>query len=213
MFGLSRTSDKEQKTQTIDPSKILFTVPTLSDDIAPLEQLEGPPSKDALVLHEDDWCQVEFLPRDRLVALQRIFQEYKAFELANRTNHGWRNVYVRKLQRTPLITGADALHRLESLLGIGTGPAPILHSSGTIIGRPVNGFSIELGGTITLYGYTTMDGIPVLAASVGPQPDDRLLTNAFLKLHHDAGLILVDWKQQFVLMGASTSGEIKVWRP
>jgi hypothetical protein len=213
MLGLSKADDSGQKIQTIDASRILYSVPTLSDDLAPMEQLDGTLPKDTFAFHEDDWCQVEFLPKDRIAELQRILKEYKAFEAANRTKQGWRSVYVRKIQRSPLITGADALRRLETLLGAKAGQSPILYSSGAITGHVVNGFSIPLGGNITLYGYTTEDGIPVLAASVGAHPDDRLLVNTFVKLNTEAGLVLVDWKQQMALVGSTPSGEIEALRP
>src|SRR5215469_9023072 len=91
---------------TIDPNRILFTVPTISNDLAALEPV-GEADGDAF--HEDDWSQIEFFPKQQLATVQRMLEAYKPFEAANRVEHGWRNVYVRKIDRTPVIPGSDAV--------------------------------------------------------------------------------------------------------
>ena len=49
--------------------------------------------------------------------------------------------------------------------------AVALFSSSTIGGQVKDGFTISLGGNVALYGYTNDEGIPVLGASVGQNPD------------------------------------------
>jgi hypothetical protein len=93
------------------------------------------------------------------------------------------------------------------------GPAPVLLSAGSIPGRVKGGFSLELGRDVTMYGYATPDGIPVLGALLGHDPDHHKLIEAFIKLNAAEGLVLVDWRQQFVLESADADGNIKVWRP
>lgn len=80
----------------MDPSKILFSVPTISDDLGPVEKVELPLPDSTFTLHEDDWCLVEFYSVARLPELKRMLTEYKAFEAKNRTSSGWKNVYVRR---------------------------------------------------------------------------------------------------------------------
>lgn len=195
---------------TIDPHSILFTVPTISNDLAALEPVGEADGDD---FHEDDWSQIEFFPKQQLATVQRMLGEYKPFEAANRTKHGWRNVYVRKIDRTPVIAGGDAVARLEAMLALKAGSAPVLLSSGSVAGRVVNGFSLTLGSDVMLYGYATPAGIPVLGALLGDDPDQRKLIEAFIKLNAAAGLILVDWVQQFVLEAADSDENLKMWRP
>jgi hypothetical protein len=57
-------------------------VPTISNDLAPLERLENEPHPTDFVFHEDEWSQVEVCPKSRLVEVQRMLKEYKAFEAA-----------------------------------------------------------------------------------------------------------------------------------
>jgi hypothetical protein len=59
------------------------------------------------------------------------------------------------------------------------------------------GFSLRLGGSVTLYGYAIPAGIPVLAALLGDNPDDHRLVEAFARLNAAEELVLVDWRQQF----------------
>lgn len=211
--GLSRPDAKGQEVQTMDPSKMLFSVPTISDDLGPVEKVELPLPDSTFTLHEDDWCLVEFYSVARLPELKRMLTEYKAFEAKNRTSSGWKNVYVRRIERTPVMVGSGALERLSSLLGTTAGDAPVLHSTTALTGRVVQGFSMALGGNIRLYGYAANEGLHVVAASVGEHPDDQMLTSAFAKLHKEEGLVLVDWKNQFILVGLSDGGHIDVWKP
>jgi len=140
--------------QTIDPRQVLFSVPTISNELAPLDPASTQPSQTDFAFHEDDWTQVEFLPTSQLPVVQRLLQEYKTFEAANRARHGWHNTYVRKFARIDVIRGTNALKQLESILEAKAGPAPVLLSSNAVTGRVTNGFSVPFGRSVTLYGYT-----------------------------------------------------------
>ncbi len=212
-IGATGSAQSPQKIQNIDPKTILFSIPTLSDDIAPLERVDGPANKTDLIFHEDDWSQVEFLPKSLVPEIQRMLKEYKSFEQAQRVRSGWRNVYIRKVPREPLFTSPESVQQLEKLLGAKAGLAPILFSTSKTGGRVKDGFTLPLGGNVVLYGYTTGQGILVLGASVGSNPDDSKLARAFINLNSNCGLVLVDWRAQMLLISADTAGQIQVWKP
>ena len=213
LVGVTGSAQPATKPQSIDPKTILFSIPTLSDDIAALEPMDRATNGKDLAFHEDDWAQVEFLPASLLPEIQRMLKEYKAFEQTNRVRSGRRNVYVRKIQRKPLVSGPQAVQQLEKILEAKAVGALVLFSSGTSGGRVKDGFTLPLGGNVTLYGYTTPEGIRVLGASVGQNPDDIKLSQAFIKLSSASSLVLVDWRAQMVLISANASGQIDVWRP
>lgn len=213
LAGFAGTAQAQPKVQALDPKTILFTTPTISNDLAQLEPVHIAPSNGDLVFHEDEWSQVEFFPRSQLGEVQRLLKEYKPFERAQRVQNGWREVYVRRIRRVPVLSGADATHQLEVLLGAKAGAAPMLFSSGTVSGSVKSGFSLPLGGNVTLYGYQDSQGIPILGAIIGSNPDDSKLTKAFMRLNSDRDLILVDWRAQFVLVSVSSSGQIEAWQP
>ena len=70
-LGTSGSVSAAQEPQSIDPRRVLFSVPTISNDLAPLEQVKTKPSRTDFAFHEDDWAQVEFLPRSQLPVVQR----------------------------------------------------------------------------------------------------------------------------------------------
>jgi hypothetical protein len=212
-IGVASPAHGQPKVQTMDPKAILYSTPTLSNDIAELVPVLAKPGSSDFVFHEDEWSQVEFLPKSQLPEVQRLLKEFKSFEQEHRAQYGWRQVYVRRLQRLPVISGDQPLQQLEAVLGVHAGEAPMLFSSGTVSGRVRNGFSLPLGGNVTLYGYTEGTAIRVLGAIVGRNPDNFKLVQAFMKLNASAGLILVDWRAQQVLVSVAPSGSIQAWRP
>jgi hypothetical protein len=212
-LGAAKAAQPQQTLQYIDPNSILFTTPTISDDLAPLEALARKPTETDFQFHEDEWSQVELLPQEQLSEVQRMLTEYKSFEREHRTQYGWRKVYVRKIQRLPVVSGPQPIQQLERLLGVQAGPAPLLYSSGAGAGSVKDGFSLPLGGGVTLYGYLADQAVPVLGALVDTNPDDLKLTQAFMKLNAAQGLVLVDWRSQFVLVSVDPTGQVDVWRP
>jgi hypothetical protein len=213
LFGASSLTTADREAQMMDPNSILFTVPTISNDLAPLDPVRGKPRQSDFAFHEDEWSQVEFFANGQLAMVQRMLKEYKPFESANRAKYGWRNAYVREIDRAIVISGGEAVARLESIFGSKTGPTPVLFSTTSITGRVKNGFSLPLGGSVTLYGYATLAGIPVLGALIGDNPNHHKLVEALLKLNAAEGLVLVDWRQQMVLESVRPDGNIGVWRP
>lgn len=209
LFGKSTSENNH----FVDPKQILFTIPTLSDDHAPLEPLREKPSDKDFAFHEDEWCQIEFFPRCQLATIQQLLKEYKQFEQAHRVQQGWSQVYLRKIPRVPVVSAARPLEKLEGQLHLNIGSAPILFTYSAISGRVKHGFTISLGGNITLYGYVDDEKIPVLGVSVGSDPENSRLIDAFMNLHASDGLLLVDWRAQLLIMEARSVSEVEVWQP
>ena len=205
--------EKSKNIQFVDPKKILFSVPTLSDDIAELMPLNEKPNSKDFGFNEDEWCQIEFFPKNQLEIIQQTLREYKRFEQEHRVNEGWNDVYIRKIQRIPVLSDIHPTEKLEKLLGVKVSAAPFLFTSSAISGKVKNGFTIHLGGNIVIYGYVDKENIPVLGANVGENPDDSRLTNAFMKLNASAGLLLVDWRSQLLVIDTNNASNVKIWRP
>lgn len=198
---------------SVDPSAILYSLPTISSDLPPLEPPDEAPSGSDMFIEEDMWSQIEFLCNDRQQELQHILGEYAAVERANRMDAGWRQIYVCKLARPPVIPGIDALASLEKSLKLEAGRAPLIYSSQKISGKVRNGFSFKLEGNVSLYGFFDEQGINTLGATLGHMADSSKLTDAFAKLHADFGLMLIDWCAQVALVSVNANGQIDVLRP
>ena len=147
------------------------------------------------------------------MTIQQTLKAYKQFEQTHRVHQGWSEAYLRKIQRIPVLSAARPLEKVERLFGVEASAAPILFTFSEISGCVKNGFTIPLGGNITLYGYVDNGNVPVLGASVGRDLDDSHLMDAFMKLNASDGLLLVDWYAQLLIIEASSAFEVEVWQP
>lgn len=203
----------EPPTQMVAPKTIMFSMPTVAaDDIEfamPTEEsFQGAPQ-----FHEDEWCQLEFFPHGQLAEIQRRLVEYKAFEEKHRVRHGWNNIYARKIPRESVVQGSDAPSAVATSVGAVTRPSPILTTSSRPLGQVKNGFTLELPGSVLLYGLATSEGINALGATVARGGDDTQLTQAYMTLFQKHGLLLVDWRAQLLLQSVDEKGGINMWRP
>jgi hypothetical protein len=197
----------------INPKTIRFTMPTVAADdirfVMPTkESFEGAPQ-----FHEDEWCQPEFFPLSMLAEIQRMLSEYKAFEKKNRTQYGWNEIYARRIKRSAVIGGGDAVNEIAETVNATQLPAPILTTASSPLGQVKDGFTLELPGSVTLYGLRTAQNVSMLGAIVAHGGDNSQLTKVFAALAKKHQLILVDWRAQQVLVSVSDAGGINAWHP
>ena len=199
--------------QRIDPSEILYSVPTIANSLPPLTSIENDDELTIFPIHEDDWSQIEFLHPSQLQEVQQEMREFSVFETKNRRGVGWQNIYLRKFVHKPLFSSIRPKKKLLEVLGTEDGNPPIIHSSREITGLVKNGFTSSIGSGIVLYGYTQGMKVSGLGASIDENPDNEALVSVFSKLNAKWSLVLVDWHSQFILTGVAESGQIEVWRP
>ena len=111
------TNGAETGHKAIDTASIRYSMPTVAADILTFVMPTRASFEGAPQFHEDEWCQIEFLPAEGLKALQATLVEYKVFEKANRLQYGWSQIFARQLDRGPLIKGSDAVRQLADLFG------------------------------------------------------------------------------------------------
>lgn len=211
--GLGAATAAGAPVQTLDASKLLYSMSTLSGENAPVSPVAQVQSTDFL-FHEDEWRQVEFFPRSRLSEIQSKLSELKAFAAANARASGWSQIYLRKVKPAPVVRRPNALSTIARSLNTTVMPSPVLfYGQNSVVGRITNGFSLPLGRGITLYGISDPAGIQVLAANVADGGDDQTLVRAFATLSASDQLIIVDWRAQLVLVAMAKDGNVEVWRP
>lgn len=211
-IGISSVVHADQTVKMVDPKTIRFTMPTVSADtiqfvVPSKESFEGAPQ-----FQEDEWGQLEFFPKARLTEIQSMLKEFKTFERKNRTQYGWNDIFARKISRTPVLPPGVTTADLSSLVSGQLKPAPILGTASRALGQVKEGFAIKLGTNAHLYGISNSKGITVLGAHLAGA-DDMLLTKAFKQLSERYGLILVDWRQQLVLVSMAPNGKLDAWKP
>jgi len=199
--------------QTVDPNTILYSTPSLPNELPPLVSVDVDGDAPIFPIHEDDWSKIEFFNKNQLSEVKALLTEYKEFEEQNRKEVGWQNVYVRYFVPKPLYSAIRPTQKILNILSAQEGNKPIIHSSNAINGLIKNGFSVQVGNDVVLYGYTEGMKLNALGASLGENPDNQSLVNAFVKLNNELELMLIDWHSQFILTGLDESGQILMWQP
>lgn len=202
---------KDATPQALDPADILYSMPTVAGDALAFVPPDPSAAEDVPAFHEDDWCQLEFWPGAALAAVQRELTAYKAFEEAHRVPQGWSALHVRHLVRPVLVPGPGAVQRLADPFATLPGPAPILTTASQALGQVVDGFTIRPSSDVLLHGLANASGVIALGAML--DGDDLQLSTVFAELHAAFGLMLVDWRQQFVLVAVEPGGDFSIWRP
>lgn len=203
-------SRKDVPPQRLDPAEVLYSMPTIAGDALQFRAPDPATADGAPQFHEDEWCQLEFWPAAALTQLQRALAEYKAFELAHRLPNGWSALHVRHLDRPVLVQAPGAVQRLADQFATLPMAAPILTTSAQALGQVVGGFAIQPSSDVLLHGLADAGGVRVLGATL--DGDDMQLSAVFATLHAAFGLVLVDWRQQFVLTAVEANGDFSVWQ-
>ena len=189
-----------EKTQTINPSDLLFSLPTLCDGLPPLSSPVETVPGDAVQLDEDDWRQVEFVSSVDSKSVNRELAELREFKVANQAGPGWKNVYVRSSR-------PEAVHaskvELSRILELAHSSAPPLRLFLRTMGKTAEvrgGFAIPVGERTVLYGHT-VDGI---AVSLNLHASAKGLEASAVKslisgISRTFDLVVVDWYRAEVL--------------
>ena len=175
---------------SIDPKSILFSLPTLCDQLPPL--LPGVPQlpPGAYRLHEDDWRQVEFVSApDRAIA-EKELGELRNFKMANQVGQAWKAVYVRKSRSGAILSSRVPFARVVEIVN----SQPVGPLFLDTMGAPAQvqgGFVLRLSPDAVLYGFQ-QDGVVVSlnldGCGNGPYPKAPLS-----QLCREFKLVLVDW--------------------
>lgn len=164
-----------RKLLRVDPKDILFSLPTLENTAPPMEDAGG--DGDAVLLHEDDWRQVELIAADLEPAIAAELAEIRRVH-AERDGIGFRRLHVRERIPEPLrgtAIGIDAVGRgrrrpigFRDHAGVVTGGFAFDVDDGAIYGR-------EDGGRVVVLGAWRAD------------------PEVLIELARAHGLVVVDW--------------------
>ncbi len=182
---------KLRRLELADPDKVLFSLPTIDTHPPEPGDKECPADK-KLVVHEDDWRQIEFvsmshLPgiRSELSAIERVYQEC-------REGAGFRRIHPREEIGAPLFDTLLDLRKAKkelgsrkTLKGFSVGESPLLAA---------HSFAFETNLGMTFFGLRTNNTANSLCCSVHTQPNDPVKAArklaAFTAKHR---LVFVDW--------------------
>lgn len=166
-----------RKVQYVDPATILFSIPTVAD-LIPEEEVAGGSMANALILLEDDWLQLELVPRQLLPSLAAELTGVKEVLTNGREKTGFKRAHVRKAVPLPFATHPLALTTLQHTFGAERPLAYRGHSN------PLkNCFAFGLSSGAWLYGQSAAGQVIALGTTTH---DDEVLNRL-------EGLALIDW--------------------
>lgn len=186
-------------TESIDPSKILFSLPAITGDaLPPIAAGTSKLGGEVIEIHEDDWRQIEWVPASAINAVESELDSVRGIYEMEREGQAFRKCHLRS--SIPALLPACSLQFSEFREAIGPhvkwlagfayeGAAGVVDKS----------FAVRLLSSIELFGvaYGVIESICFANthANNAPEPDVRGL--ATFAAAHD--LLLVDWCRVLVL--------------
>lgn len=180
----------KQEIFNIDPTKVLFGLPTISSDMALVEDVAS--LENVLVLHEDDWRQFEFLSASLHELVQQEVQDILAIYHTQREESGFKQIHVRKRIAEPLLDVALPLESLAQAFGVEKRFSGVAfnNAAATI----VNGFAWQTASGWIFWGQTDAQGNLAVLCLLPPHDADAAIMakkiDDFVLAH---ALLLIDW--------------------
>lgn len=140
--------------QTVNPKDILFSLPTINDRMCALQKaqsLEG-----MLVIHEDDWRQVEFVSEKLLGDVETEFKSIRTIYETKRKGVGFTGMHIRKLIEMPIEDGVIPYAALKNLFNISKEFSGFGISSYMAVAE--HGFAFETKNGLRFYGVLNQEG-------------------------------------------------------
>ena len=174
------------------PGDILFSLPTISDDIGKPEG-QALPSDSIFGLHEDDWRQVEFVSETFAMQISEELSDVQEIWKNQKTGLAFRKVHVRKRIPDPMAGSSLSLADLKRLV------PPVKNYNGVGFRRTrgivAHSFAWAVDRTLTIWGVCDeLENITRLCLSGSPESKDTLaISDTFSVLTKQHRLHLVDW--------------------
>lgn len=190
------------KVISIDTDDILYSIPTLSNDVINLADIdcvtdfEVNESEKAFI-HPDDWRQIEFVSKDNLTTINNEIKNINNVYLDQKRNNtipGFKNIYIRTLS-VPLMHADLTLNNLLSFFNISNRNYLAFPEKSNIV---KNGFFICLDNC-GIYGIfdknEIIKSIGILINSKPTKDEISSLIN-YGNVHN---LIMVDWIRMAII--------------
>lgn len=180
--------------QMVAPQDILYTLPTICNDLGALVATVSSDSQN-FEMHEDDWRQIELISKTHS---KEIETELAGVEEVIRTkcvNSAFQAIFVRKLIKSPLRGVQLTRSELDSYFSCRTRYDGIAYyvTSGTIPGAVKNGFAFQADSDSVAYGIETDGRVDVVGLQIPVTAKiDKLIDSLALVLS-EKELLFVDW--------------------
>lgn len=170
------------KVQMIDPRELLFSLPTISDEISETENIS---IENLFTIHEDDWRQWEFISKKYNSELKQELDSVIEIYENHRAGIGFDKVHIRELIKKPLIDKSIRIEEFSQTLNItkksdGFGLADR--------GKVKDSFAFQIAEGMTFYGQTANNLITVLCVQ---NNENSIQTIEQIAKRYE--IVFVDW--------------------
>ena len=154
--GRLRLVMRRVKLTTIDPREVLFSLPTISDELPAIAPDSTKLGRDVLELREDDWRQTEFVSASLGDAVETCLAAVRNVYEVQRDGVGFKNLHVRREVPRPLDDTHLTLDDLRDAVG---GRAAWLDgiAFAGVAGVVAGGYAVRLLSSLELYGLADGD--------------------------------------------------------
>lgn len=200
--------------KTIDPSQLLYSLPTICDRMAPLEPAQKPPTSDDLAFHEDDWRQIEFVPLADSEYIAAKLADLRQFKTAHQSGPGWTSTYVRPDHQTGFQTLALKFSDLCDAVSVKPRDLYIFQSSKESSQHVPGGFSFHFDGDLSLYGFQVNGIVYALGIEMSPPKEKNRNSDAIMtvlrQIRKLSALQIVDW-YRCTAVPLDSPAKLKAW--
>jgi hypothetical protein len=179
--------------QRLPPGDILYSLPTISNELPSMLAGSSKLEKRVLELHEDDWRQVEWVSDSLMDSVEGELAAIREIYAQHREPGGFRKLHVRTAIPDPLAATILTLEGFAGALGRDATKLDGVAAQG-VAGLVANGFAMRLLSSIEVYGLSSEGRIRVIGfqnRQVNNAPLYDLRNLAAIAAGHQ--LLLVDW--------------------
>ncbi len=179
-----------ERVQTLPIKDILFSLPTISDEIASISQILKT-DQSVLEIHEDDWRQIEFVSKELIGTINSEIAEIRSVIESGMNKSGFEKCRVRQGLSSPLqeikfdVVASVFSQSMNTLDGVCYFQYPNLIADGFAFrSSDLSVYGLQSNGMVSVLGFSEI--------SVGEDGLENLILKLqTLMTQHE--LLLVDW--------------------
>lgn len=172
----------------VNPSELLYSLATISNDLpalAPASSLEN-----VLVVHEDDWRQIEFVSRTHESSVLKELASIRHVIETQRVGSGFKTIHLRKLIPEPFAGETRRLADIRCACPVTHEYSAVAFSSTAAV--VAGGFAFSISDELTVWGQADDDGV-LNALCIRVNSADTDLASDLRRLSQQFDMLLVDW--------------------
>lgn len=190
--------------------QLLFGLPTICDPCPPLAETPHQPAQGEIVLHEDDWRQIEFVSEENQEYIEQQFVQQRRFRAEKRQEAGYTEIIPRPEHPAPFSRLGVLQAALRDALEISSWQRLSINWLGGA--REVEGgFVASLGHGVILYGYAIDNVVQQLGLLVPSHDPSISCPETVKRVGRFVKADLVDWLRLARITSSDTPGFSKWW--